>query len=397
MLRATGWRDKGGWYDERHMLKGDATRILAWKRIHAHMVAANRTGVLIDHEHDIYQFGVYTGGGLRYWLESINASGASRFSGSIWGFDSFEGMPAESSSLKSQKHRADPAWNLGGLNAAEKMGIFEWSRLKKAIADNIGHTHGQTHLIKGFFNQSLARPPLPSMRPALIADLDADLYTSTAEALSFLLRAGLLRVGSYVYYDDINYRPWFSKFRRSMVEAKRAHLEASAAWGLEWLLLSSKEWHMHWRPVLVLVRCARCGTVKGDEAMVPQLRNAAREITRRPEPLWFQQIVVGHCGITSRQSSVGSCEDGDRGALGLPTAGLDSWEDAAQECRKLCERCRRCRYMTVSLYYADCSWYHECDLPAVKPDRDRDFGAWLSRPFRSEARRKVKGRDQVGS
>ena len=55
------------------------------------------------------------------------------------------------------------------------------------------------------------------------------------------------------------------------------------------------------------------------------------------------------------------------------TAGLDSWEDAAQECRKLCERCRRCRYMTVSLYYADCSWYHECDLPAVKPDRDRDF------------------------
>lgn len=373
-LRATGWHDTRGIYDERGMLMGDAPRRIAWKRIHAHIRANNRSELLQTGLQDIFQFGVYTGGGLRYWLDSINASGAGPFTGNIWGFDSFEGMPSEPEYLKSRvkwnDHRTDPAWQAGGLNAAEQLGIFEWPKLRATITRNIGHTQGRTGLVRGFFNESLARAPRPHMRTALLVDLDADLYTSSAEAIRFMLSTQLLRVGSYVYIDDVNFRPWFSTLRRSLVEVKRAYVELTREWELEWELLSSRDQHQHWRPVLVLVKCGKCQASVGDDELTRRLRRVQQqaEARRRAGKHWVDTLPVGHCGITSASQSKraeGSCATGDKGVLGLPVEALDSWEAALNECRRRCEHCDRCRYVTASLFYRDCSWYHACDLRAI--------------------------------
>lgn len=215
------------------------------------------------------------------------------------------------------------------------------------------------------------------MHPALLVDLDADYYTSTAQALRFLLREALLRVGSYVYIDDINYRPWFSKYKRSLIEAKRAHVEVSHEWGLEWDLLSSRVQHLYWRPVLVLLRCARCAArnpnAAAELALEMRLRRVQYEAdaARKQPSRWLQRAVVGTCGVTHhKQKGRKVCAKGSQGVLGLAVDTLDSWEDAADECMTRCSQCARCRYVTLSLYWGDCSFFYECDLPAVKYDND---------------------------
>ena len=41
-------------------------------------------------------------------------------------------------------------------------------------------------------------------RPAFLIDIDCDLKTSAKQALIFTLEAGLLRPGTFVYYDDLS-------------------------------------------------------------------------------------------------------------------------------------------------------------------------------------------------
>ena len=44
-------------------------------------------------DRDLYTFGVYTGESLKFWLERLAALGVTH--GPMWGFDSYEGLPAE--------------------------------------------------------------------------------------------------------------------------------------------------------------------------------------------------------------------------------------------------------------------------------------------------------------
>ena len=173
-----------------------------------------------------------------------------------------------------------------------KDGHIEWSR-EEGNRGQYCHTHGQTHLIKAS-STSPSRPPLPSM--TLIAGW-TQTCTQHCRALSFLLRAGLLRVDSYVYYDTTS--PWFREFRRSMVEAKRAHLQAlQRGLGMVAVELQGMARALATRPRRV--RCARCGTVKGGEVGAAAAMRRGRLHDGR-NPLWFQQMVVAHNGITARQ------------------------------------------------------------------------------------------------
>ena len=147
------------------------------------------------------------------------------------------------------------------------MGLSRWGLLRRAILRNIGHDASRTHLVRGFYNESLAAGARlarqSGMRPARLLDLDCDLASSTRQALEFMLASRLLRPGSYVYYDDATKGMWHAA---NASEQTLAHREVSAAYGLEWEALSCrwpKAWH--WRAVLRLRGCARCES-GGDDA-----------------------------------------------------------------------------------------------------------------------------------
>ena len=123
-LRYTGWHDvvadrrKDLYEPDTQMITVQRTRELALQAIARHMRAhpdVNPPGV------DLFEFGVYTGGGMRMWLRMLARENIS-FAGHVWGFDSFEGMPAEDNRFKSKLRQDDKGWLAGGFNTAEQLG-----------------------------------------------------------------------------------------------------------------------------------------------------------------------------------------------------------------------------------------------------------------------------------
>ena len=119
-------------------------------------------------------------------------------------------------------------------------------------------------MVRGFYNESLAGGQRFAarwrMRPALLVDLDCDLYTSSAQALRFVLESEILVPGSYVYLDDIMPWVWADKESRAL-EQKLAFQQATSEWGLTWQevpLNASRRDHAWERPVLMLAGCDKC-------------------------------------------------------------------------------------------------------------------------------------------
>lgn len=258
-----------------------SARIAALSQIEGHLKATGRWhhGPLMTHR-DVYQFGVYTGGGLWTWLNGRHMKGntlsmhglgeAMRDRESrVFGFDSFQGMPDEPSELVPRNIRRSKedlkVWAAGGLNAAEQMGYRSWPEMRTQLIRNVGYNASRTHLIRGFYNRSLTGRSLAQqldMRPAFLIDIDCDLYSSAGQALRFVLAARLLVPGTLVYYDDSPRAEWVRKMGSTnpMVEGEqRAHLEISKAFGLRWRLLdgnctsSACGAEFNLRPVLELV------------------------------------------------------------------------------------------------------------------------------------------------
>ena len=88
------------------------------------------------------------------------------------------------------------------------------------------------------------------------------------------LDAGIMVLGTYVYYDDVLYANWKTYEKRNNATAvaqglwtgtyneQRAHAEVSVEYGLRWRMLPKiaarrRPWIL--RPVFVLVSCERCG------------------------------------------------------------------------------------------------------------------------------------------
>ena len=108
------------------------------------------------------------------------------------------------------------------------------------------------------------------MQPALLVDLDCDLYTSSEQALRFVLAAGILVPGSYIYLDDI--MPWvWRSSSNPAVEQKLAFEQLTNEYELTWdelALNATRRDYVFQRPVLMLKSCGRCrsrhGRSKGD-------------------------------------------------------------------------------------------------------------------------------------
>jgi hypothetical protein len=136
---------------------------------------------------DYYEFGVFRGYTFLSAQRSCDALGLGQTR--LWGFDSFQGLPP-----------------VEGIDEAE--GEFfegQFACGKDEVVANLSR-HGldwsRAELIEGFFHDSLT-PELKRQRPfrpAAVVVLDCDLYSSTQEALAWMV--DLLGSETVLLFDD---------------------------------------------------------------------------------------------------------------------------------------------------------------------------------------------------
>ena len=129
--------------------------------------------------------------------------------------------------------------------------------------------------------------------------------------------------------------------------------------------------------------CSRC------ECEVSFYRNATLTLTRQTSRAahavvsrntatrWLKRASSGSCPATP-MGVKGDCSAGMSGSLPLPLAPalgrgfIPTREkettvrlEDVRRCLDECERCERCRYISVSSRWRDCSWYWHCDLSVL--------------------------------
>lgn len=79
---------------------------------------------------------------------------------------------------------------------------------------------------------------------------------------------------------------------------------------------------------------------------------------------------AGYCEKTAPGPSgdtVGDCTAGNKGFWELKNASSRKrWDAAATACRRLCKACSRCRFISISLKYMECDWFHKCDMAQLQ-------------------------------
>ena len=85
---------------------------------------------------------------------------------------------------------------------------------------------------------------------------------------------------------------------------------------------------------------------------------------------WLPRTLLGYCGSGSPEFFEGDCNVDSRGAFRLPGASYTSWDTLKATCQRSCEQCSRCRAVSFSLRWKDCSWYHSCDHLAITNQTD---------------------------
>lgn len=192
---------------------------------------------------DVYTFGVYTGASVKFWHERLPLVGMPY--STQWGFDSFEGLPEEADGCELECK----AWLPGAFSAADQFGVSSWQQcrtrlyahvLGDAAASDHGTARPRLEFVKGFFSDSLTAGLASErqMRPALLIDMDVDLYISTKQALTWAFEEGIIVVGTFIYYDDVG-----------IVKAEgggelRAHEEATRTYGVSWHRYSDDLWRV---------------------------------------------------------------------------------------------------------------------------------------------------------
>lgn len=181
---------------------------------------------------DVYEFGVYTGGTMRGIAHRL-----SNF-GHLWGFDSFQGLPPETKGVGLEgKH-----WLPGAFSAADALEEHSLPRLLASLRQKIDYAN--LTLVPGFYNESLTDELFRRHRfqPALVVDVDVDLYASSMQCLTWMLDHGLIVPGTFIRYDDFR-----SPGQRH--GEGRAHREITRKYKITWRnmgvkALDSREWQV---------------------------------------------------------------------------------------------------------------------------------------------------------
>ena len=198
---------RGKWLQKGMMKEYGHSPAMKWYNIRHWAITVNKTveaklyrvlNAAASPDKDIYQFGVYTGGSLRQIPRVI------RGFGNLWGFDSFVGLPEEKGGLwvPGMAQRGNSHWREGGFSAADAFGLYDMSSLLNRIKRSVKYK--RLELIPGFYNVSLTDELLRRHRfqPALLVDVDADMYVSTMQCLTWMFQNRLITAGTFVRYDD---------------------------------------------------------------------------------------------------------------------------------------------------------------------------------------------------
>ena len=97
--------------------------------------------------------------------------------------------------------------------------------------------HPNVTLVQGYFSESLPLMHLASLRPALLVDVDVDLYASARDALTWLFRSNLVIPGTIVHYDD-----WTNLNASDELWGEmRAHREITEEFNVKWRLVGDRD------------------------------------------------------------------------------------------------------------------------------------------------------------
>lgn len=168
----------------------------AWKRDDAHidrigprdfMRRAFRAIVFNGISGDYAEFGCCGGQTFGMAFQSAKLTG---FTGKMWAFDSFEGLPPAEGPKD-----AHPVWVDGEM--AISLDNF------RKVAKSHGIAEAQYEAVKGFYNVSLADTNMGRLdrpRDIALAYVDCDLYSSTIDVLKFLMPR--FKHGMILAFDD---------------------------------------------------------------------------------------------------------------------------------------------------------------------------------------------------
>ena len=133
-----------------------------------------------------------------------------------------------------------------------------------------------------------------------------------------------------------------------------------ATWGIQDVLLVDTVRHPTLDMRLQELGRADCVPPRfGRPASRAELRAAAPV---GPARRWVEKARTGVCGVTSSADEPSDCTLGSKGVLGLLPQEAKTPLSAARACLARCAACARCRYLSLSRKFADCSWYATCDL-----------------------------------
>jgi O-methyltransferase len=148
---------------------------------------------------DILEAGVWRGGMTLFMRAVLKAYGVTNRT--VWVADSFMGLPAIDRSLDKFE------WNAGDM-------AVSLEDVKQTFA-RYGLLDSQVSFLKGFFSETLPNCPVANLA---ILRIDADLYGSTADALTHLYPR--LVPGGYAIFDDYSNLP---DCRRAIEDYRRTH------------------------------------------------------------------------------------------------------------------------------------------------------------------------------
>lgn len=143
-------------------------------------------------QEDVYEFGVYTGDSIKTILDHFPSNKYR----CIWGFDSFQGIPAEENKFNPEE------WKEGFCSAKEALGVNDVQAAHDKVCEKLGSD--RVEFIVGYYHETLAPKvlDLSTFRPAIYVDIDVDLYISAFTVLDFMLYNKLIVPGTLIGFDD---------------------------------------------------------------------------------------------------------------------------------------------------------------------------------------------------
>jgi len=115
------------------------------------------------------------------------------------------------------------------------------------------------------------------------------------------------------------------------------------------------EWRWRGRPVPRIAN----GSAVSVDGQAGSLHRRSRSSKRRR----------GYCAVTT--GGLGDCNAGSSGSFALTTAEFEY--DVESVCVQRCRQCKRCRYVSFSKQWKDCSWFHQCPIRELET---RTKGFW---------------------